>query len=86
MFLRHLINTRNGKKLVEFKQVLCEPCGRCYKEIPHIFFGIDKKSTCSIEDLYRYTVHDIIEEHGSSPNEMLPKKCRKKGCSSFKYN
>jgi hypothetical protein len=86
MFIRHLIHSRNGKKLVEFKEVLCEPCKRCCKEIPRVFVGVDKKSTCAIEDVYRYSVNDIIEEHSSVSKSTLPKKCGNKGCSAFRYN
>lgn len=86
MYIRHLIRTRNGVKLVDFKQVLCEPCKRCEKEIPRIFFGIDKKSTCAVEAVYKYTTHDINEEHSSVSKSMLPKRCGKTGCSAYKYN
>lgn len=85
MYIRHLIRTKNGVKCVDFKQVLCEPCKRCGKDIPRLFYGIDKKSTCAVEAVYKYTMHDVTEEHSSISKSMLPKKCDKNGCSAYKY-
>ena len=85
MYIRHLINTRNGRIIVDFKQVVCQTCSKCKKEVPRIFYGRDSKSTHAVEAVYKYVTADIIEEHSSFPKLLLPKECKKSGCSDYKY-
>jgi hypothetical protein len=85
IYIRHLINTRNGRRVVDFKQVICETCTKCKKDIPRIYFGYDPKSNCAVNAVYKYVSDDIIEEHSSINKSMLPKECNKAGCNEYKY-
>jgi hypothetical protein len=80
MYIRHLIETRHGRKIVDLKQVLYRNCGMCKKEVPYIFFGHDPKSLCAVEAIYKYTVDDIIEETSTLPNSMLDTVCDELDC------
>ncbi len=84
MYIRHLIDTRHGRKIVDFKQVLCVPCTACRKEVPHIFFGHDPKSICAVEAVYKYTSSDIIEEYSTTLTSMTPAPCNHGGCTKKK--
>jgi len=85
MYIRHLINTRNGRVIVDFKQVVCQTCTKCKKEVPRIFYGRDPKSIHAVEAIYKYVIADIIEEYSSFSKSLLPKECKKVGCNDYKY-
>lgn len=84
-YIRHLINTRNGKKLVDLKQILSEHCKKCNKEVPQIFYGKDNNSVYSVDAIYKYTVKDIEGEASNTIHGCLPKACQRKGCGKFRY-
>jgi hypothetical protein len=86
MYIRHLINTRNGRVIVDFKNVICETCPKCKKDIPRIFFGQEPTNRYIREAIYKYTTADIVEEHSSINKSLLPKECKKSGCTNYRYN
>ena len=85
-YIRHLIRTRTGVRTVDFKQVLCEPCKICKKEVPQIYFGLDTKSVCAVEAVYTYKTSDIIEESSNIKKEMIGRICKRKGCDKTVYS
>jgi hypothetical protein len=80
MYIRHLIDTRHGRKIVDLKQILYRHCALCNKEVPHIFFGHDPKSVYAVEAIYKYTVDDIIDEASTTPRSMSGSPCTRLEC------
>jgi hypothetical protein len=83
--IRHLINTRNGQRLVDVTEVLCDKCIKCNADIPRIYYGKDSKSTYSLNAIYKYVTNDIIGEYSNIKKGFMPKECKKKGCDEYKY-
>lgn len=82
-FIRHLINTRLGNKVVDVKQMCCTTCVYCKREISGTFYGHDTNSTYSIEAVYKYTVKDIIGEYSNVKKGFLHRKCERKICKEY---
>ena len=80
-FIKHLIETRSGKKMVNLRDALVETCKKCNKQVPVFFYGETHiyKETCV------YKPNDIIEEYSNTLNGVLGKKCKSKGCNKLKY-
>jgi hypothetical protein len=84
-YIRHLINTRNGQKLVDVTDVLCDKCIKCKSEIPRLYYGKDAKSIYSLNAIYKYITTDIIGEYSNTKKGFIPSLCKKKGCNQYKY-
>ena len=84
-YIRHMVKTRTGIRLLDFKQVLCDRCKKCRREVPQIFFGLDRKSICAVEAVYKYKATDIIEEYTNMRKGSMPKICKEKGCDKNVY-
>jgi hypothetical protein len=84
-YIRHLINTKNGKKIVEFQQVISEKCNKCRKDVPQVFYGKDNNSLYSVNAIYKYSVKDIEGELTNTVNGSLPKLCNRSGCAKYRY-
>ena len=80
-YIRHLISTRNGNKIVELKNVYYERCRRCKKDIPSLFYGHDTKCTFSPNAIYKYTSNDIIGEYSNVRKGFVLKPCNATGCN-----
>ena len=80
-FIRHLIETKMGKKMVTVRDVLMDNCKKCKKQTPVFFYG----ETHMYRELCVYKTTDIVEEYRNTPKGFLPKKCRVNGCNKWKY-
>jgi hypothetical protein len=80
-FIRHLIETQIGRKIVNVRDVLVNNCKKCNKQIPEFFYG----ETQIHKELCVYKTSDIVEEFRNTPKGFLPKKCRADGCNKWKY-
>ena len=85
-YIRHLIKVKGGSyRSVDFKQVIVETCKGCKKEVPQIFFGLDRLSVCAVEAVYKYRADDIVSEQSTLKKSMIPSLCSRKGCSRHRY-
>lgn len=80
-FIRHFIETRMGKKVVNMRNVVLENCKKCKKPVPVFFYG----ETPVHRELCIYKPTDILEELRNTPKGFLPKKCTKDGCNKWRY-
>jgi hypothetical protein len=84
-YVRHLINTRNGEKVVDVMDILCDKCSKCKSEIPRLYYGKDPNSTYSLNAIYKYITNDIIGEYSNTKKGCMPKECKRKECGEYKY-
>jgi hypothetical protein len=80
-YIKHLIETRVGRKIVNVRDVLMQNCNKCKKLTPIFFYG----ETSVHRELCVYKTNNIIEELRNTPNGFLPKKCNREGCNKWKY-
>ena len=80
-FIRHLINTKAGRKIVNVKNVLVDKCPQCKKDVSVLLYG----ETFMYKELCVYKPADIIEETRNTVTGLAPKKCRQLECTKFRY-
>jgi hypothetical protein len=80
-FIKHLIETRVGRKLVNVQDVLIKNCKKCNGQVPAFFYG----DTAVYKERCVYTSNNIVEEYRNTPTGFLPKKCRTDRCNKWKY-
>jgi hypothetical protein len=80
-FIKHLVETNLGRKLVNVRDVLTKTCNKCKSQNPVFFYGETHvyKETCV------YTTDKIVEEYRNTPKGFLPKRCQIEGCNRWKY-
>ena len=80
-FIRHIINTLAGRKIVNVRDILVDKCPRCKKEVAVLLYG----ETLMHKELCVYKPADVIEEIKSTRKGLALKKCRELECTKFKY-
>ncbi len=80
-YIKHLVETKLGRKIVNVRDVLTKSCRKCNSQNPVFFYGETNiyKETCV------YTIDKIVEEYRTTPHGFLPTKCHREGCNKWKY-
>jgi hypothetical protein len=80
-YIKHLVDTKTGKRLVNFRNVLIDTCKKCRSQSAEFFYG----ETLIYRETCVYTADKIIEEYRNTPKGFIPKKCPVNGCNKWKY-
>lgn len=80
-FIKHIIETKVGRILVDFRDILTKTCKKCNKHVPVYFYG----ETPVFKELCVYETKDIVDECRNTPVGFIPKKCKVNGCKKWRY-